>query len=108
MDADEAEVRAARLEVLLRHGPVLADADLNYDDLRSLEGIDQRDLDLAGACAHVEAELRAEGFRSIEALAEAIRGLGAPTIGDRVSELPEAEFVRAARRLIYLGWIRPD
>lgn len=108
---EDVEARADRLGILLSVSPWAADRDaamehLSDEECMALDDLDAEDLALANACLEVQTGIRARAFAAAEELAAAIAEVPEPTtIGDRVLALPDADFPRAARLVLTLGWI---
>lgn len=73
-------------------------------DLPVLSAIDADDLALGNACLAVEQDLRAEAWAAIERLLALIDAEPGP-LPERISALPDPDFIRAVRRLFSAGSI---
>ena len=108
----DVEERAERLRVLIDLAPYLpmkpseASEYLPTEDAAILEELGADDLALANACLAVEAEVQSAGFERLErliAIATASQTVG--SLDERLCELPDRAFARAASDLLALGWI---
>lgn len=107
------DMRAERLRVLLAQlqGVPAIDAEeaISMTPLTPwgsvlAQAITDEDLALASAALNVEAELREEGWASLERLG-ALVAAGEGSLQERVLSLSGGEFAQAASCVISLGWL---